>query len=41
MCLHFSLCIKNVVVRTSSVVQWLRLCTNKAGDAGLIPGSGN
>ena len=31
MCLRFSLCIKNVVVRTSYVVQWLRLCTNKAG----------
>ena len=27
-------------VRTSLVVQWLRLCTSNAGGAGLIPGQG-
>ena len=25
---------------TSLAVQWLRLCTSTAGDAGLIPGQG-
>ena len=25
---------------TSQVVQWLRLCTNDAGDMGSIPGQG-
>ena len=32
--------IKNPFIRTSLVVQWLRLCAPNAGDAGSIPGQG-
>ena len=31
---------KKVIKRTSLVVQWLRLCTFRAGDEGSIPSQG-
>ena len=31
---------KEVIKGTSLVVQWLRLCTFRAGDEGSIPGQG-
>ena len=32
---------KKEQVRTSLVVQWLRLCASNAGGTGLIPGQGS
>ena len=38
--LYFIIKLKNMIVGTSLVVQWLRLCTSTAGGAGSTPGWG-
>ena len=36
----YKLYCKNMIIRTSLVVEWLRLCPSTAGGMGLVPGRG-